>query len=196
MRARWESVYRSLMDSVRTLKAEKAFSRMRKRDDRIARFADTASLLSYLRREDTDLDTKDGVYAALITAAQSRTAYAAVATELVWLGLWPALDAVYKRKLRFFLAAPEELVSEIGDAFTLQLARFDVTSISRVASTIVRSVEREILDGRRRRWEREAQSRPLPSDDALTGDDERFSVGAPLHRAKVVRDSALSCKEQ
>ena len=176
MRACWEAVYRNLTESTRTLKAEQAFAQMKKRDGRLARFADPASLLSYLRREDTDLDAKDDVYAALVTAAQSGMAHARVATELAWLGLWPALDAIYRRKLAYFFSAPEELVSEIGSIFTFHLDRIDVDNVSRVASTVVRSVERDIMDARHRLWKRESRSRDLPSDEALTGEDERFVV--------------------
>lgn len=86
---------------------------------------------------------------------------------LAWLGLWPALDAIFRRRLRHFREAPEELVSEIASCFTSQVQRADLSQISRVAATLTRNTERDVREGRRAAWAEQARSADLPGDREL-----------------------------
>src|SRR5438094_268135 len=139
MRAHWEALHESLMQAVRTLDAAQRFNEAKQRKRALARFADAISLLEYLTSKSGDLDEKDAIYAALVELVQVRGGEADVAMALAWLGLWPALDAIFRRRLRHFREASEELVSEIASCFTSQVQRADLSRISRVAATLTRN---------------------------------------------------------
>jgi DNA-directed RNA polymerase specialized sigma24 family protein len=115
----------------------------------LARFGDAVSLLEYLNSKTGDLDEKDALYAALVDIVQAKGEEAELAMSLCWLGLWPALDAIFCRNLRYFVDAPDELVSEISSCFTSQVQRAGLSGISRVAATLTRSTERDLWDHRR-----------------------------------------------
>src|SRR5262245_54496193 len=118
MRACWEALHSSLAQSVRTLEAEKHFEEIKQLYAELGRFDDPISLLGYLNSPPGDLDEKDAIYGLLASRVQGRGDDAEVAISLLWLGHWPALDAIYGRRLRAFADALEELVSEISDRFT------------------------------------------------------------------------------
>ena len=168
MRAHWEALHESLARAVRTLEAARQFNEARKRKQALARFADAISLLAYLTAKSGDLDEKDAIYAALIELVQERGGGADLAMSIAWLGLWPALDAIFRRRLRHF-RAPEELVSEIASCFTSQVQRADLSRISRVAATLTRNTERDVRDGRQATWAEEARRADLPEDRELGG---------------------------
>ena len=67
---------------------------------------DAISLLEYLNSTSGDLDEKDAIYAALIELVQARGEHAELAMALAWLGLWPALDAIFRQRLRHFRNVP------------------------------------------------------------------------------------------
>lgn len=167
MRAHWEALHESLAQAVRTLDAARKFNEAKQRKRALARFADAISLLEYLTSKTGDLDEKDAICAALIDLVQTRGPHADLAMALAWLGLWPALDAIFRRRLRHFRDAPEELVSEIATCFTSQVQRADLSRISRVAATLTRNTERDVREGRRAAWADEARRADLPEDHEL-----------------------------
>jgi RNA polymerase sigma-70 factor (ECF subfamily) len=167
MRAHWEALHESLAHAVRTLEAAKKFTGSRRKKRALARFADAISLLEYLNSKSGDLDEKDAIYAALIELVQGRGEEADVAMALAWLGLWPALDAIFRRRLRHFRDVPEELVSEIASCFTSQMQRADLSRIARVAATLTRNTERDVREGRRAAWDEAARRADLPEDHEL-----------------------------
>lgn len=194
MRAAWEALKRSLVRSVGTLGAKSQFEEMKRRRRPLRRFADAGELLTYLNAAGGDLDEKDAIYAALVEAVQERGAGAELAAALVWLGLWPGLDAVYRRRLRDFIAEPEALVSEIGARFTATVHGADLGQIRRVAATLVRNVERDVREERKRAWAEQRRRADLPQewdhdpdDEDWTGDDRRALV-SPLLRTRGVSE--------
>jgi len=106
---------------------------------------------------------------------------AELATTLLWLGLWPGLDATYRRRQRDFIKTPEALVSEIGTIFTTVVHGSDLGRINRVAATLVRNVEREVREGLKRAWGEEARRASLPRED---DDDVHESSTGDLRRAR------------
>jgi RNA polymerase sigma-70 factor (ECF subfamily) len=154
------------------LKARQEFEKARAERPDLQGFADAVALLDYLNARNGDLDEKDRILAALIEMAQSGGSGSDLAASLLWLGLWPALDAIYRRRLYAFIARPEELVSEIGIIFTTTIRHADLSHIHRVAATLVRNVERDVKEGRRRAWADEARFIELPEDDKLDDDDD------------------------
>jgi DNA-directed RNA polymerase specialized sigma24 family protein len=134
---------------VTTLRAAKYFQALREGDPIFARFERGTDLLVYFHG-DGDLDDKDRLYAALVRIAQARGRRARLAHGLLWCGLWPGLDHVYRRHLQQFTKDSEELTEAISVAFTTLVGRMDLSRVHRVAATLVRSTHREIMDERRR----------------------------------------------
>jgi RNA polymerase sigma-70 factor (ECF subfamily) len=155
MRARWEGLHAALVRSVTTLQADKQFKEARGREPILARFESPGGLIEYLTTktdEPAERDRKDAIYAALVRVVQAREPWAEVAKAIVWCGLWPALDGIYRHRLRHFKDDPDELVEAISVAFSTLVGRMELTRVNRVAATLVRSTDRDVMDERRREW--------------------------------------------
>ena len=61
------------------------------------------------------------------------------ATRLLWLGLWPGLDAGYYALQRYFYKDDAELIDAIICVFSAQEDKANLTSISRVVATLTTS---------------------------------------------------------
>lgn len=211
MRACWEALHESLVRSATTLKADQQFKASVQIHAALARFEHPDSLVSHLTTRGGNLDEKDRIYEILVRAVQSRADWVDLATALLWLGLWPGLDAIYRYRLRDFIKKPEELVSEISFIFTTTVERIDLAGVRRLASTLVRNVERDVREGLKRRWADEGRSsdvtehendltdgrprlddRELPVDPdnmsalrewlaGIVGDDADLVIGATLY---------------
>lgn len=151
MRASWEALHAGLDRSVRTLQAAQAFQQAKQQHPALAGFDEPKQLVAHLTSKAGDLDEKDRLLGTLVTLVQRREHHD-LAGALLWLGLWPGLDAVYRRRLRHFLDQPDELVAELAEAFSELVERLDLTAVHRVAATLVRSAERDVMDHRKRRW--------------------------------------------
>lgn len=155
MRACWEALHASFVRSVTTLKADRSFRLARAQEVVLARFESPAGLLEYLAtktKRSEDHDEKNAIYAALVRAVQDRAAWTDLAAALLWCGLWPALDGIYRHRLRHFKAEPEELVAAISAAFTSLVGGMDLDRVQRIAATLVRSTDRDLMEARRRDW--------------------------------------------
>lgn len=155
MRAQWESLHAALIRSVTTLPAAEQYQRLRRSEPILARFDSVGALLAYLARNDAELDSiglddKDQVYAALVRAVHARAPPARIAGELAWCGLWPGLDRIYRRRLRYFGDDPDELTQVIWLAFTELVNHLDLTRVQRVAATLIRSTDRDVRKARHR----------------------------------------------
>lgn len=195
MRATWEALHQSLVRSIRTLEGRKQFNLIRQQREELEPFRDPGALLEHLHGAGGDLDAKDRIYAALVGSAQAPGETAELATALLWLGLWPALDAIYRRQLRHFTKEPEALVSEIGARFTRVIHRADLGRVRRVAATLTRNVERDVRDGLKRAWADDAARADLPGDgefdaDGSTG-DRRRARRSPHLRTRGVSELGL-----
>lgn len=136
----------------------------------LAPFADPCAVLDFLHRRETDSDSKNHILATLVQAARDSNDRD-IATTMVWLALWPGLDALYRRLWRHFRGDPAELVSEVAGRFTMELHRADFRRIRRVAATLLANVERDIRDDLRRRWAEAARRREMPEPDDLGVED-------------------------
>lgn len=129
---------------------------MKSRLHTLSPFDTPDSVLAYLHRAAGALDAKDALLAELVATVQRRE-HRELATALLWLGLWPGLDAIYNRRLHHFPRNPDELVSLLGESFTELVEGLDLNAVNRVAATLVRSTERELMASRRRDWDEEAR---------------------------------------
>lgn len=173
MRARWEALHAGLAHSVRTLHAKATFSTLKLKHHQrpgLARFADPVALVDHLTSRDGDRDEKDAVLGTLATLVYRREAHE-LAGALLWLSLWPGLDAVFRRRLRRSPGAQDELISDLTDAFTQEVTALDLSRVRRVAATLVRSTERRLL---------QAASRASKEQAFVDlSDDEALGVPAP-----------------
>jgi RNA polymerase sigma-70 factor (ECF subfamily) len=190
MRSNWEALKRSFVCSVGTFGAKSQFEEIKKHGKPLRRFDDADALLAYLNTIGGDLDEKDAIYAALVQVIQARGDGSQLATALIWLGLWPGLDHIYRRRQRYFFGEPEALVSEIGARFTAVVQHADLSRIRRPAATLVRNVDRDIGKELKRRWADEARRAELPqerdddpNDEEATGDRREVLVD-PLLRTR------------
>jgi DNA-directed RNA polymerase specialized sigma24 family protein len=166
MRAKWESVRTALVSTTSTLEAEREFRKSREREAALRRFESPSALVAYLTSRVGDPEEKDRIYGALVRAVQAHADWSELASAILWLGLWPGLDHVYRRRLHLFLPRADELVSAIGELFTAGIDRADLSSIKRLAATLVKNVKRDLVDERRREW-RHAAAEEASSDDRL-----------------------------
>lgn len=150
MRARWEGLHAALVGSVTTLPAANQFQDLRRCEPALAPFESAAALIAHLTCPERDLDHKDEIYAVLVRVVQARAPCPRLAHALLWCGLWPGLDRVYRRRLRYFARDPEELTEAISVAFTALVGRIDLASVHRIAATLVRSTDRDVMYERRR----------------------------------------------
>jgi RNA polymerase sigma-70 factor (ECF subfamily) len=167
MRALWQSLHDDLMRSVEMISFKRNFDIVRQSSPFIQRFADHYALLDYLHTSAGDLDDKDRILALLVDHARGLAPHSESATTLLWLALWPGLDAIYRRLSRYFPRRPEELVSEISDRFLVTLHRFDGARVRRVAATILRNTERLVRHDLRDGWQRSERTDPLPDDEVV-----------------------------
>jgi RNA polymerase sigma-70 factor (ECF subfamily) len=167
MRARWEALHAGLERSVRTLQAEQSFQQAKARHPELAGFDDTEKVVDYLVNARGDGDEKDRLLATLVAMVQERE-HPELASALLWLGLWPGLSGLFGRHLRHFAGEVDELLAEVARAFTELVERIDLASVHRVAATLVRSTERDVMYRKKRAW---AEPR-MRRDDGSDGDED------------------------
>ncbi|MBU8901093.1 sigma-70 family RNA polymerase sigma factor, partial [Corallococcus sp. M34] len=90
----------------------------------LAVFESPTSLVAYLNRRDGDVDVKNDLLTTLVAMVQAREEGPLV-SALLWLGLWPALGAIRRRRLRSF-ETEDELTAALALAFTSLVARVDL----------------------------------------------------------------------
>src|SRR5262245_35669066 len=117
MRSEWEALHRGLARSIGTKEAEERFEELRRRLAVLARFAGAPALVEYLAHPGGDLDEKDRILGELALATRVGSA-ARLATALLLLGLWPGLDAVFRRRVHLCQDQAGELAAEMVACFT------------------------------------------------------------------------------
>jgi RNA polymerase sigma-70 factor (ECF subfamily) len=117
-----------------------------------------------------DLDAKDRVLACLVESVHAAPGQGGVATALLWLSLWPALDRAFRRQVRQQRPEevdPGEIVSAIWDGFWLAVDRADLGRIHRVAATLTRNTERILQEAKARDADGRRRTGELPEDDCF-----------------------------
>jgi RNA polymerase sigma-70 factor (ECF subfamily) len=176
MRAFWEALHTSLVRSVRTQQLALAFQQAKRKKPALAKFDDPTQLVAYLTSKVGDLDDKDRILRVLVTLVQQHEHHE-LAFALLWLGLWPGLDVLYRSRLRHFKGESDELVAELSQAFTTQVQRLDLAVVTRIAATLVRSTERDVMDRRRRHLGKVHHSSKGKPNDLLFDLDDN-AIGA------------------
>ena len=155
MRSLWLSLHERLVHSTEDLTFQRQFQTLARSNPALAPFADPGALLVLLHGRAAGPEEKNRILAALVAEAQTGVSSGETAQTILWLALWPGLDAVHRRLSRFYRQAPEDLVSEIASRFTAGIARLDRSRVRRVAATLIRNVERDTR----------AQPGPVPAEE-------------------------------
>ena len=191
MRTCWEALHSSLVHSVDTLEAHQQFNDEKRRRPELRPFESPGALLDFLATDDDgDRDQKDRIYAGLVETVQAQEERATLAMALLFLGLWPALDRLYRRHLHHHPDIyrwhekrhdddPDKLVSEVWACFTTAVHRAELGRIRRVAVTLVKNTRRTIWDAQKRVWAEQGRSAELPADDALPEPESPRVAGTP-----------------
>lgn len=161
-RAAWDDLRSEFLRTINTLTAEEEFRGARQ--EALAAFHGPSALIAYLASPGGDLDRKDAVYRDLVGAVQANVEWTELASAILWLGLWPGLDAVYRRRLKLFRQSPDDPVSVLGLSFTSAVQRADLSRIRRVAATLVMNTERNLVDELRRGWKQGANEEGRDAD--------------------------------
>jgi hypothetical protein len=179
MRAGWESVRTALVSTITTLDAEQDFRKYREPETALRRFESPSALVSYLTSPSGDLDKKDEILRALLHAVQGRANWSELAMSLLWLGLWPALDHVYRRRRHLFSSEADDPVSAIGSCFTAAVQSADDLRIEQLAATLKQNTDRRLMDELRREWNHAKREKPY-EDDRLQAAADRAQERAGL----------------
>lgn len=169
MRARWEETRSSLLSDIHATEANPMFTALRRGMSELAAFETIDAFLDFMHEPNGAADRKDRLLRELVHATRDGAARH-LAWSLLFLALWPGLDAIYRRRLHHFLSDPDALVSEITVRFTEIVSSTDLSGVTRVAATFVMNLERDI----KRRLHRERRTamlrREVPEDERLGGE--------------------------
>lgn len=149
----WEALRAGLFEGLGTLGVERDYGVLRAHTAALSPFSSAGDLVVFLHNAGGDLDAKDRVYAALVKSVHASTPSAQLAMRLIWVGLWPGLDGIFRRWRRVF-SPRVELPSELSSAFAHAIGGVDAPRCRRLAATLVRGAERNL----RRAVERRARS--------------------------------------
>lgn len=148
-------------------------------------FADAEALLAWLHARDGDPEAKNRYLRALLDEVGSPEGEAA--TTLLLVALWPGLDAIRGRLLRFVRHDIAWLDAELIGRLTLGLGRTETSCLTRVAATLLRNVERDL----RRALMAEPQGDTIDADLAAAPEpDDSDRIAAGICRA-LGRDGPL-----
>jgi DNA-directed RNA polymerase specialized sigma24 family protein len=156
MGAIWEEIHRDLIRHVASLSARQPFRDLAQviaAPILKAAPEDPIALVEYLRDRTIDADDRGCVLGRLVVAARKGERHAAIASSILWLALWPALDGIFRRLVGRG-RPPEEVASDIAAAFLERIDRIDLQRVGKLAATLVRSTERDVIMRRQRdrRW--------------------------------------------
>lgn len=192
MRASWHALQAGLTRTTSTLGFQRRFAALTAQVPELARFPDPAALFDWLHGPGGDGPARNSVLRALARAAQ---ADAEPAVTLLLLALWPGLDALHRRLLRWFRHDPDLLASEITARVTQNIHVLDLGQATWIAATLIRNAERDIQRALKAETSR-AAGRPLTEEDAADWDapPSLFAIAADLDadRAALVLADRLS----
>jgi len=142
----------------------RSFEELRSRQPALAPFEGPAAVAAFLVGKENGLAERDRVLRCLVAEANVGTAKR-ITLALLILGLWPGLDAIFRKRRRLFQVhqAPD-IELEIVDQFIAQVQRVNLGRVSCLAATLVLNTEREVVDGRIREYARAAKSDPVTPD--------------------------------
>ena len=150
MRYSWHEIQSHLLREASTLGFQHGFDAIRRDHPELGRFHDPAGLLDALHHGAASAEEKNERLRALIEAAQGEGRAADCALTLMLLALWPGLDAVYRRSRWRGAGSGGEVSSEVLARATEAIRCINLVRVHRIAATILRNIERDLIRARRR----------------------------------------------
>jgi DNA-directed RNA polymerase specialized sigma24 family protein len=181
----WHEIRDHLMKSSSTLGFQRSFDAIRRTGHPVAQFHDPAALLDRLHLGSGSADHKNLILAALVRAAQSGGPAADCALTLMLLSLWPGLDGVRRRSVWRKIAAPDEVASDVLARTTEAIRGLDLRRVNRIAATVLRNVERDMIRARQREAGRQSMISDIDPDEVA---DSRSALGPALSPARLHED--------
>ena len=159
----WKCLHEDLKSSIRRQAFDRAFERATKRQPALQGFGGPQALVATLATKGGDLKKKDRVLRALIVMVQKPESTAArrLGENLLLLGLWPGLDALYRRLQRGYADTdPGEIISAILHAITGRAGQLKLDTTVHVSAALVDWTEhaaRKALNSARKRESRHVE---------------------------------------
>ena len=156
----WSGIRDDLIRSSTTLQSQRDYRAMRTAEPVLQPYADTTALLGALHHGRLDHDARNAILAALVRASQEGDRIADLALRILLLALWPGLDAIRGRCLRRGVGSRDDIASELLARTTEQVRTLDLSRVNRIAATVLRNVERDLLRAARREtaWQQSCPS--------------------------------------
>lgn len=171
MRTTWGQVREGLLRSIQELGASQQFEVLRRSHAPLNVFDAPTDVVAFLATPEGNREQKNELLALLVDVVQRRSD-TGLALKLLWLGLWPGFDGVFRRRARLFENV-DEFISTFTHVFLRLVSMMSREKVSRVAAQLVRSTERDIINERRAVWFEHRHFELIPDP---VGDD----VPAPL----------------
>lgn len=192
----WSGIRDDLIRSSTTLQSQRDYRAMRTAEPVLQPYADTAALLGALHHGHLDHETRNAILAALVRASQEGDRIADLALRVLLLALWPGLDAIRGRCLRRRVGSRDEIASELLARTTEQVQTLDLRRVNRIAATVLRNVERDLLRAAHRETARQQSCAALEPDwlEAPPSWAEQLRLRVELRRdltAVIGRDADL-----
>ncbi|QDC10095.1 sigma-70 family RNA polymerase sigma factor [Oceanicola sp. D3] len=170
MSHRWHEVHANLLTQIARPTFHLQFRALTRVEPALAGFSDAGGVLGFLHGPEADPEARNRLLTALVRQAQAHETSLQAATTLLLLALWPGLDAIRSRLLRYYRRNPDLLAGELTGRLTEQVLNVDLGRVSRIAATVLRNVERDLKRALMR--ERDRCEDPLePEQHAETGAD-------------------------
>lgn len=158
MSSNWSALHAQFVWSVNWHSNIALFPKLFPKDTEARSFRDPTQLLNWLHGRGGDPEHRNTILRTLHSAAVGDAGLGRLATELLILALWPGL-CVVRGKLRRFMEL-DRLETDLLSGLTEGILRSDPRKVTRVAATLLRNMERDLLRSYRR------DARLALSDDA------------------------------
>ena len=177
----WHEIRDHLMHSSSTLSFQRSFNTLRRAKDPLAPFRDPAALLDGLHRAPGDLDDKNLILSALVEAAQNDGSAFDCALTVLLLALWPGMDAIRRRAIWRRIGSADEIASDVLARTTEAVRGLDLGCVNRVAATVLRNVERDMVRARQRDAVRDSLVSDIEPDDVPADQAGRQPAAEDAH---------------
>ena len=167
----WSEIHEHLQRATSTPKARRSFSSIRATRPGLVEYLSIGRMLAALHVKDGCKERKNRSIRDLIRAAQSHDQWADEALVLTILALWPGLEAIFNRSRARRMGVHEDLVANILARAVEAVRTLDLGRVERVASTVLRNIERDLIRERRADCHRDILSVEIDAD-ALSQDCE------------------------
>lgn len=140
----WTALREQLLRLVDHHHHHQRFLTLRARQPDLARFGDIGALIDFQHRTDENFVQRNAVLRALIAEAQRLGGAAETARLVLMLALWPGLDAIHRRLLRYYRHDSDALAADLAGGISTGIARLNLDRVTWAAATLVRNLERDL----------------------------------------------------